>query len=574
MKKFLTTLLALALVAALVVFAGWYMTEYDPATVQDFLISQARHSAQAGNFAAVKWFYDLSCSLSGDNQNVSIALADIYKSVGNYTKAEYTLVNAIAQGGNAELYMALCKTYVEQDKLLDAVNMLERIADPEIKAQLDAQRPQVPTADFAPGLYTQYITLTFQYQGGSLYVTTDGEYPSKEAPAYSQPLALSRGDNKVYALVVADNGLVSPLSVLNYTIGGVVEDVVLEDAAVDAAIRELLMFGADTVISTSDLWEITEFTVPAEAQTLNDLSHLIYLQELTIADRTIQDLSFLSELRQLRSLTVERCRIETSLEAFASLNALESLALRSCRLSSVAELEQLQTVTRLDLSNNAIGNLAPLVNLRNLTELDLSNNAVTDLNQLSHITGLTKLNLAHNAVTSMAPLAFCPNLTQLDLSYNQLTDISAVSHLNLLQSFSASNNQLTDISDLRSCPELKKLDVSFNALTDLSALSGLVELTELNFSNNGVTALPSLPRDCDLVIIDGSHNALTDIRILGGMERLNYIYMDYNPFSEVGFLADCPQLIQINVYATNVSAEAANDLINRSIIVNFNPVDS
>lgn len=157
MKKIMKVALPLLLVILLITGAIWYMFEYDRSTVQAFLVNRARASAEKGDFETASRLYNMSYELSGEDQNVAIELAEIYKGVGNYTKAESTLTSAIADGGTAELYIALSKTYVEQDKLLDAVNMLDNISDPEIKAQLDAQRPAAPTADYESGFYSQYI---------------------------------------------------------------------------------------------------------------------------------------------------------------------------------------------------------------------------------------------------------------------------------------------------------------------------------------------------------------------------------------------------------------------------------
>ena len=175
MKKIIKRIFALLLVCLLIASAVWYMFVYDRDTVRDLLSDAARSCAASGNYDGATWFYGLSYKISDKDQDVAIELAEIYKSVGNYTKAEFTLSNAIADGGNAALYMALCRTYVEQDKLLDAVNMLDNISDEAIKAELDAQRPAAPTADFESGFYNQYISLTLSHEGGTLYATTDGE---------------------------------------------------------------------------------------------------------------------------------------------------------------------------------------------------------------------------------------------------------------------------------------------------------------------------------------------------------------------------------------------------------------
>ena len=150
MKNIMKRIVPLLLVVALIASACWYIFVYDRETVRDFLMAQARNCAQNGHFEAATWFYDISYEFAGEDENVAIDLAQIYKASGNYTKAEYTLVSAIADGATSELYMALCQTYVEQDKLLDAVNMLDKVADPAIKAELDALRPAAPTPISCP----------------------------------------------------------------------------------------------------------------------------------------------------------------------------------------------------------------------------------------------------------------------------------------------------------------------------------------------------------------------------------------------------------------------------------------
>ncbi len=568
MKRFLPLLLVLALIAS----AVWYIFVYDRDTVRDFLLAQGRNCAENGHFEAATWFYDLSYEFAGDDERVAIDLAEMYRESGNYTKAEYTLAGAIADGPSTELYIALCRTYVEQDKLLDAVNMLDKVSDPAIKSELDALRPAAPTPDLTPNFYSQYISLNFQYEGGTLYVTTDGEYPSTADTPCTTPIALDAGETKLYALVVGENGLVSPVAILNYTIGGVIEEVTLEDALLDELIREALMVSADTILYTNDLWAVSEFTVPEEALSLNDLSYLQYLTRLTITGRTIDSLSFLSGMTHLEELNLSGCTISDSLAVIAALPNLKSLNLSGCSLSSVATLENAPALTQLDLSHNAIGDIRALSTVLTLERLNLSDNAVTDLTPLSGVPQLTALDVSDNALASIAPLASCGSLTELNVSGNTITDLSPLRNLTTLQIFRAAKNQITDVTALSGCVELTILDISHNALTDITSLNPLTKLTELNFSHNQVAALPALPKDCALVILNGEHNLLTSLAELEDMASLNYIYMDYNPeISQIAFLAENPNLIQVNVYGTKVSEAQANKLIDRSIIVNYDP---
>lgn len=572
MKKIMKRIIPLILVVVLIASACWYILVYDRDTVRDFLMAQARNCAENGHFEAATWFYDVSYELAGEDVNVAIDLAEIYKSIGNYTKAEYTLANAIADGPTTSLYIALCRTYVEQDKLLDAVNMLDKIADPAIKAELDAMRPAAPQPDLAPNFYSQYITLNFQHDGGTLYVTTDGEYPSTADTPCTTPIALAAGETKLYALVVGENGLVSPVSILNYTIGGVIEAVTLEDAAIEEMLRTELMVGAETELYSNDLWTITDFTVPAEAQSLNDLAHLTYLERLSITGRTIDSLSFLSGMSHLQELTLSGCTITDALDVIAALPQLQVLNLSGCSLSTIAALENAPALTSIDLSHNAIGDIRALSTIPTLERINLADNAVTDLTALAGIPKLSMLDVSENALASIAPLATCGSLLELNVSQNRLTDISPLMNMTGLQIFRAANNQLADCTMLTDCVELQILDLSNNQITDISCLSGLVKLSDLNFSYNQVTELPALPTDCALIVINGEHNLLSSLAVLEDMANLNYIYMDYNAeISQIRFLADNPNLIQVNVFGTKVTESEANKLLDRSIIVNYDP---
>ena len=175
-RKIVPILLVLLIIASVL----WYCFVYDRNFTRDMLLKQARFHSTEGNPELASWFYDLAYEHSGQDEIVAIELANQFKAEGNYTKAEFTLSNAIADGGTADLYMALCKTYVEQDKLLDAVNMLNNIGDSAIKAQLDAKRPATPVATLEPGFYSEYISVGFQQSDATIYCTTDGEYPSNE----------------------------------------------------------------------------------------------------------------------------------------------------------------------------------------------------------------------------------------------------------------------------------------------------------------------------------------------------------------------------------------------------------
>ncbi len=571
MKRLMKWIIPLLLVVLLIGSAFWYMLVYDRSTVQDFLNAQARNSAKDGHFSTATWFYNLSYKLSDKDEDVAIELAKIYKSAGNYTKAEATLTNAIADGGTADLYIALCQTFVEQDKLLDAVTMLENIADPAIKAELDSMRPAAPTVDQPSGFYSEYITLHLTSGNGTLYVSTDGSYPTLASQPSSGVITLEGGETKVYALSIAENGLVSPVAIFNYTIGGVVEDVTLQDPAIDAYVRQTLMLADGAVISTKDLWSITEMTVPENAETLADLKHFIALKKLEINGIDFADPGVLSGMTGLQELIVTDSTL-SSLSALKNMTKLQKLTLSNCSISSISDLAGLKELTELDLSNNAIGDISALESMGLLERVNLSDNAVSDVSALAHLSVLTELNLANNALTSISGLSACQELTTLNVSGNSLTDLSTVAELPSLVSLSAAHNALTNVDALSNSTELETLDVSNNQITSLNGISGLSMLSELNISHNQITSLPDLGGDSSLVRLIADYNQITDISALRGLSYLNYVYLDYNPeLTDVSPLTDCYRLIQLNAFGTKVTTESVASMVDRDVVVNYDP---
>lgn len=570
MKKLFKIIVPLVLVIAIIASIGWYLFVYDRNFTRDMLLQQARYNDMEGNTKLASWFYDLAYQHTGQDPNVAIELANQYKADGNYTKAEVTLVNAIADGATVELYTALSKTYIEQDKILDALTMLDSISNPTIRAQLDTLRPSAPTADPEPGFYSEYILVNLTSDSSTVYYTTTGEYPSVKKNTYTEPFTLGSGETTIYAVSVSASGLVSPLTVLNYTVGGVIEAVTLSDPAMDAAIRELLGADAEDVLYSDQLWNITEFSVPADAANLDDLVYLPYLRSLTVSGMKIDSLSPLSGLTQLEELDLTGCRIpDGGLAILAQLPALKDLTINNCGLSTIADLAGAPALTYLDLGNNTLRNLESLSDITTLTQIDLQHNAVTTLSALSSLTGLEKLNISYNSVSDLSPLSGCAKLNWLDAGNNSISRLTILDQLPDLTYLNLESNSLTDISLLANCTGLTYLDISNNTITYINSLSTLTALETFDFSYNEVVELPNLPSDCALYSINGSHNQIDNVWPLREMEHLAYVYLDYNKITNIDHLSTCYHLVMVNVYGNAISDVSA--LTKQSIIVNYDP---
>lgn len=569
MKRVLIKMAIFILVMSILAGTAWFFFLYRPDITASLFCKFGSSAFEDENYdKAVTWYRRANKLMEAD-QDISVHLAEAYRASGNYTKAEYTLANAIAQGGSLEVYLELCQIYVEQDKLLDAVNMLDQIAVPEIKAQLDARRPSAPTTNLEPGFYNQYMDLEITADSGNLYVNFQGDFPSTEN-LYSGPVTLPLGESNVLAVAVNEDGLVSPLSSFGYTIGGIVENVKLSDPALDAYVRELLSRSEGSDLTTADLWSIEEMNVSAEVADLSDLRYFTGLKRLTIQPRESLNLDFLASCTKLESLTLSGSTVNSeALPLIGALSQLTTLNMAGCNLSTLSGLEPLTTLTTADLSQNVISDLTPLSGNAGLTELNLRSNALSNASTFVNFPALTSLILEDNSLADVSALSSCVNLQSLDISNNTLEAFPGIDKLVSLVDLDASANKITNLTGIGSCTALKNLDLSNNKLETMNEMVSLVNVVNLDVSYNDIKTIPDFPDTAALADFNGCHNFFEDVSGLAGLKALNNVYLDYNNITDINVLSSCPNLIQVNVFSTNVTD--VSSLQEMGVIISYDP---
>lgn len=559
----------IVIAAAILCSVFWYLFVYDKDFTKDFLLNQARYFEKQSNHKIAAWIYDVAYRQSGSPAEVAIEMAEMYKSHGNYSKAEYTLSNAIAEESSLSLYIALCKTYVEQNKLLDAVSMLDN-ASGEMKVLLNDLRPSAPVSTPAPGFYNQSVKISVSSSTGTLYVSTDGEYPSIPEDAYRGELNLPLGESVLYAVSVGENGLVSPLSIFGFTLGGVIEPITLSDSQLDALVRQMLGKDANAQLLTSDLWVITTMTLPQSVTDPSVLQYFPNLTSLTIENNSFSSLQVLSNLTELETLTISGCPVSAQdLSVIGTLPKLKNLTLADCTITNLQGLSNAHGLKYLNLSKNAIQDASALSFMSELETLDLSHNAVTNLSYFSALTNLKELNVSHNLLTSVVPLSGCTSLVRLNISNNTVADLTGLEELAHLTTLECSSSELKDAQALATVTSLAELILSHNSLSDISYLSSLSKLTYFDFSHNQISALPQWGEDSSLVVVNGANNKLTDISVLKNCKALNNVIMDNNKITSVNALAECHNLIQVDI--VNNPVKDVSKLKEQSVIVNHTP---
>ncbi len=567
-KRIIITLLVLALAAGLG-YGGWRFFLRDG---QATLKLAAKFEAE-GNFNWAVRCYEWAWSREPENIDIPLALADCYAAAGNDTLREATLWDAIeAMPNRTEFWFALSQAYVDQDKLLDAAHLDEKIDHPETKAAFNAARPAAPEILPEGGEYEEDCTVSLSYSGGTAYWTLTGNYPSLKTDAYTAPVRLVGQEVTVVALLVNDNGLVSPVATSEYVIGFVNEPVVIQDPTLDALLRQTMNWVEGVTLTTGMLSTVESLTLPAEVTDVSQLSLLTGLKSLDAsAIQVSADWTLLSALKDLESLSLPPLTVDLhALEVIGGLTKLKNLNLSGCGITTLAPLENLTSLETLDITDCIVGDLEPLSNFLWLRSLRLGGNAVTDLAPISELTGLEELDLHGNPLRQLSGIRGLTKLRTLDISDTGTEELGDLSGLTQLESLDASDNSITSVTPLENLTKLTTLDLSWNQLQEVQTLASLKDLVRLDLSNNQLTSLPDFADDCALTFVTLNHNQLTSLEGLANLERLNYVYADYNEITDLLPLTSCHVLVQVDAFEN--PTHVAQALIDMGVIVNYTPV--
>ncbi len=574
MKKTLKLVVPLLLILALVATGYWFFFRYRLDITAGLLRNFANSQFNSGHYSMAIRCYSWANDLSPQNADQAMKLAEAYHRSGNYTKTEYVLVNAIHDApGDVRLYEALSKIYVEQDKLLDAQQLLDGVSDAEAKATLSAKRPSAPVLSPDADFYSEYISIELRQSDpdATCYFTLNGTYPSQEADVYSGPVKLKGGQTTVCAVAVNGNGMVSALTRGDYTIAGVVEDVTFHDDALRSLAQTMLLRG-DRTIRTDDLWDIEELTLPEGLMDTQDLRLFTGLKKLTGRDQGDLDYSFLAAMPGLNYLELDGCIVtDQTLQQIAACPNLEVLILHNCGLSNIAALDGIDSLRVLDLTENSIGSLYSLakIGIESLEELYMGHNALTNLAELRNFPSLKILDLSFNAIANASGISSCPGLERLNLSHNRMTSVAPLSALVNLVWFDGSFNKVTDVDMMTPCAKLESFVMTDNELTNVDFLSGCGGIREVYIDNNDVTKVPAFQAGSPLETFSATHNFLDDLSGLADLKKLTMVNADYNNIGDVSPLLECPALIQVNIYHTNV--HDGGELAEKGVVVNFTP---
>ena len=327
---------------------------------------------------------------------------------------------------------------------------------------------------------------------------------------------------------------------------------------------------------------------------ISDIAPLAGLDALAWLDLSDNAISNIAPLAGLDAL------VWLDLGGHAIFHSGVDLYLSSNAISDIAPLAGLDALTWLDLGGNAISDIAPLAGLEALTSLNLGRNVISDIAPLVANDGLGSgdtLALEGNLLSAWSIDIEIPELQErgvevtfdapepladgdraadipdpaLRTVFERLLNKGAgwqigVKEIGEVTELDARDSRIEDLAGLEHATDLQYLDLGGNAITDLALLEGLESLQLLYLDGNEVAdiaALAGLP----LAILSLSDTKVEDFSALSSMDSLYwlaldgnairdlpplpaslwYLYLANNAISDIGVLADLPNLREVRL---------------------------
>jgi Leucine-rich repeat (LRR) protein len=263
-------------------------------------------------------------------------------------------------------------------------------------------------------------------------------------------------------------------------------------------------------------------------------SHLRNLQYIDVSRNEIESLSAFKYLVHLRGLRADNNRIK-SLDGIGQLDGLLSLRMRGNLVETINfSGTKLQRLTDLDLHSNKLSMVQNLQELRSLSTLNLEENKLShfSLSDPEMLWSLKYLKLSGNNLESVDVSRY-PNLRLLYLDRNRLGLVAGLLKTKHLDSLSLREQQTgarIDLAFLAEAFEVRKLFLSGNLLETFNPQVDFLNLQYLELANCGLQSLP--PGLGQMIsntrVLNLNLNALRDISPLAGIIRLKKLHLAGN----------------------------------------------
>ncbi len=191
---------------------------------------------------------------------------------------------------------------------------------------------------------------------------------------------------------------------------------------------------------------------------LENLKYLSNLERLWLYAPQITDISFVSEMKDLKSFSVESQNI-VNLDLLKNCKNLEVLNLFHTNLTNLDIFAGNTELRVLDIyTGNPVQDISALQQMGKLERLSVSSSELTDISPIGSLSSLTVLEMSCSSINDLSPLIGCKSLKYLSLGgCKQVTDISPLAEMKDLEEIHIFGTAINDFTPLLSMESLKRV---------------------------------------------------------------------------------------------------------------------
>ena len=218
----------------------------------------------------------------------------------------------------------------------------------------------------------------------------------------------------------------------------------------------------DKKITAYDMAQITELDLTNFGSSeMIDLQGLEYATSLQgLATINVTNLQALSNLSQLKKITLQRMNSQDDFQALCNMNNLKELKLSDANLQTYNYSNLPKQLEKLELSCCNLTNVSALNQFTNLKELKIEavnmgyNEKLQGLESINQLPNLNILVMESDRLTDLEFLRENQTIKTLNVSNNKITNIDAIGTMNSLETVSLQENNIEDLSVIKNRPTL------------------------------------------------------------------------------------------------------------------------
>ncbi len=491
-------------------------------------------------------------------------LCEAYEKLGKYEEAYNMALEGIELSpANYEFYGAAVRALCYQGRMAEARAFLENCTNNYVLLKIESSRPSSVSFSQQPGTYGEKFSLALTSSDSAvIYYTTDGSEPNLNSTVYNGEISVEERLT-IRAFAISADGILTEEVEGAFRVRDENAIYKFADEAVESVVRsELGNYGELTYKDLDELKEFSSENSSGKIKSLEDFKEFLNVTEIALYGDTVSDYSPLSQVRGLKSLTINRIELsEEQLGQIAGCTNVTSLDLSECSLTTVAPLSPMTALTTLVLDDNELAgdgaapSLAALKDIK-LTKLVIKNNGIKSIGGIGEIISLKNLDVSDNSIKSLEGIGKLTKLDSLIAKDNAIESASGLSFLTSLKTLNLSGNALTDVTDLASAKSVSSLDLSGNEIEDFSPLRS-TNIASLTAKNCGIYDLSTICEIVTLRSLDVSNNGIGDLSPIANLPYISELKIASNNLNTIKPLKGIASLTSLDISGNDVDKNEA-----------------